>query len=107
MKYVSILTICFFALVFPRGRATTQTADLHLETGNDFLRQCDEERLKHDEIASIDALALQTSHSMQWARCMGYIQGFLEGQSALLVRSGVRSEALAGSKLGFCAPGDL
>ena len=77
------LLICVFAI--PLSLQAQRATD-PLETGTDFLRQCDEGRLNRS-----DAVA-----AAQYMRCMGYIQGFLEGHTVLI--------AVSGAKPSYCYP---
>jgi Rap1a immunity proteins len=105
MKYVPVLALFLFAFVFA-PKTQSQPAFDRLETGNDFLRQCDEQRIKADTTSSVDP-SLGLSHSMQWARCVGYVQGFLEGQFSSPAMFGVRSQSAANAKLGYCGVENL
>ncbi len=81
-KYIALL---IFTLSLPL-RSQAQHATAPLKTGNDFLHQCDEAKLNHS-----DAVA-----AAQYMRCMGYIQGFLEGHTTLI--------AVSGAKPSYCYP---
>ena len=78
MKRLSVLLLCTFA--FTVALRAQNPSDL-LGTGNDFLRQCNEPKSSRGSNFTVAAA--------QYARCMGYIQGFLEGHMALAVVSGV------------------
>jgi len=60
-----------------------------LETGNDYLLQCDEAKLNRSNAVAVG----------QFMRCAGYIQGFLEGHTALIV--------VSGAKPSYCYPDNV
>jgi hypothetical protein len=83
MKSCIALLLCAFAVPFS---LLAQHAADPLDTGNNFLRQCDESRLNRTNPVAV----------AQYMRCTGYIQGFLEGHSVLIV--------VSGAKPSYCRP---
>jgi len=79
MKSLVALLACMIAFPLMLQAKHAHAADL-LDTGNDFLLQCDEEKLNKSNAASV----------AQYMRCAGYIQGFLEGHTVMIVVSGAK-----------------
>lgn len=77
MKLLFVVVFCLSVL---SSKAHAQGTASLLQTGNDFLRQCDEIRVNQKDTIAFGQLM----------RCTGYIQGFLEGHVTLQVVSGVK-----------------
>jgi hypothetical protein len=85
MKRLIALFACTFAFSLMLQAQHAHAAD-PLDTGNDFLLQCDEARLNKSNAVSV----------AQYMRYAGYIQGFLEGHTVLI--------AVSGAKPSYCYP---
>lgn len=75
-----ILIVAFCACV-AAPMLHAQRATDPLQTGNDFLRQCDETRVNHKDPVAV----------AQYMRCGGYVQGFLEAHTMLQVTTGLKA----------------
>ena len=86
MRHWLIFIVCFLGLACQIN--AQHSTDL-LQTGNDFLRHCDETRVNQKDAVSV----------AQYMRCMGYIQGFVEGHLAMQMTSSAKPT--------YCYPEDV